>query len=262
MTVMNSSGNIAFTNNTYAKVSANLMHREYKGKENTMEELTGISKVCKKFHITSRTLRFYEKEGLIKSYREKETLPRSYAPEELEKLRKILVLRSLNLSIKDIKELFNSGQDISVAIRSKMVKLITELHEREKQLRNLGRAVTLLTENKDIFAEEEEEAVRTRQTEIAYNATDKLLQEDFTGFMEYFSKDARRYLTSGFIQAFTEDIKRLDGRLYQITECLPVGEEIYVYLSGAERTLLVKYLFHDEFIVAFTFDTLFFDSLR
>ncbi len=227
-----------------------------------MEELMSISEVCRKFHTTSRTLRFYEKEGLIKSFREKETLPRRYTPEEVEKLRKILILRSLNLSVKDIKELFRSDQGISVAIRSKIVKINTELHEKEIQLRNLERAVTLLAENKDIFEEEDEVAVKTRQMELAYSATEKLLEEDFTGFTEFFSHDTRKYLTSGFIQAFAEDMKKLNGKLYKIKECLMIEDKVHVYIAGSSRTLLVKYIFHDEFIVAFTFDSLLFDVRR
>lgn len=224
-----------------------------------MDDLIGISEVCKRFQTTSRTLRFYEKEGLIHSYREKDTLPRKYEADEVEKLRKILLMRSLNLSIKDIKELFLSDQDISVAIRSKIVVIRTELHEKERQLRSLERAVTLITEKKDIFQEQDTQEMVSRQLEIAVKATQMLIDKKFDEFVLLFPENSRKYLNNGFLEAFTEDIKEINGDFYNITECLQVDDLIHVYIRGTERTLLIKYVLHDEFIAAFTFDTLLFD---
>ncbi len=224
-----------------------------------MEDLISISEVCKRYQITSRTLRFYEKEGLINSHRERDTLPRKYASEEVEKLRKILIMRSLNLSIKDIKELFLSDQDISVAIRSKIVVIRTELDNKERQLRNLERAVTLLTEKQDIFQEQDIPEMKSRQLDIAIRATELLLDKQYDEFVELFPESSRKYLTAGFLDAFNEDMKLINGELYKIKECFQVEDSIHVYIQGTENTLLIKYIFHDAFISAFTFHTLMFD---
>ncbi|BCJ94063.1 hypothetical protein acsn021_16320 [Anaerocolumna cellulosilytica] len=224
-----------------------------------METFLSISEVCKNFDITSRTLRYYEKEGLIKSFRDKKTQPRKYTVCEIEKLRKILIMRSLNLSIKDIKELFLSEQDVSVSIQSKIAVIKAEMLAKEKQLRNLERAVTLLMENRDIFELENEEKITNYQTELARKATRKLLNKDYKGFIEYFASHVRKYLSFGFLTAFEKDMKQLNGTLLEITECSMVDNEVHVYISGSERTLLIKYIFHSDFIVAFTFDSLFID---
>jgi DNA-binding transcriptional MerR regulator len=224
-----------------------------------METYLSISEVCKNFETTSRTLRFYEKEGLIKSIRNKSTQPRKYTLSEVEKLRKILIMRSLNLPIKDIKELFLSDQDVSVAIQSKMAVIKADMIEKEKQLRNLERAVTLLMENRDIFELENEEEVTNYQTELARKATERLLAKDYKGFTEYFANHVRKYLSFGFLTAFEEDMKQLNGTLLEINRCSMVDNEVHVYISGSERTLLIKYIFHSDFIVSFTFDSLFID---
>ena len=50
-----------------------------------MEELIDITKVCEHFHISSRTLRFYEEKGLIESIRTPSCNHRSYTKEQVDK---------------------------------------------------------------------------------------------------------------------------------------------------------------------------------
>ena len=63
-------------------------------KINEAEELLGISKA---------NIRFYEKEGLL-TPRRGENRYRDYSEEDLDRLREIVILRKLGISVQDIKQ--------------------------------------------------------------------------------------------------------------------------------------------------------------
>ena len=69
-----------------------------------------IRDVSLTYGVSARTLRYYEDIGLLKSTRESETTYRSYQSSQIRKLEQILMLRKLNISIKDIKTIFESNK--------------------------------------------------------------------------------------------------------------------------------------------------------
>lgn len=71
--------------------------------------LQTISEVSKRFHISTRTLRYYEKIGLINSTKTKDYAYRQYTSETIDRLQQILILRKLRLSLKDISILLNQA---------------------------------------------------------------------------------------------------------------------------------------------------------
>ena len=75
-----------------------------------MNNLVKIRDVSLTYNVSVRTLRYYEELGLIESIRESDTTSRSYESKEICKLEKILLLRKMNISIKDIKSIFTSNQ--------------------------------------------------------------------------------------------------------------------------------------------------------
>ena len=96
--------------------------------------LIKIKDVSDKYAITARTLRYYEDMGLIKSIRSDNYAYRSYSEETIKKLEQILILRRLNISVKDIKRIFDtSGSEIILEVLSKKAEDIDEevalLHE-------------------------------------------------------------------------------------------------------------------------------------
>jgi DNA-binding transcriptional MerR regulator/DNA gyrase inhibitor GyrI len=58
--------------------------------------------VASAFDVSCRTLRYYEEIGLLKSFRNEESLYRYYDEDSLKKLEEILFLKSLGLSMKEI----------------------------------------------------------------------------------------------------------------------------------------------------------------
>ena len=102
-----------------------------------MNDLVKIKDVSSKYDISARTLRYYEEMGLINSTRSDDYAYRLYDDASLKKLEQILILRKLNISIKDIKRIFNaSGTDVVLDVLGKKVEDIDGevalLHELKK----------------------------------------------------------------------------------------------------------------------------------
>jgi len=99
-----------------------------------MNELVKIRDVSVKYSVSARTLRYYEDMGLIKSIRSEDYAYRLYDEANIKRLEQILILRKLNISIKDIQRIFNTtGSEIVLEVLSKKVDDIDEeislLHE-------------------------------------------------------------------------------------------------------------------------------------
>ncbi len=99
-----------------------------------MDSLIKIKDVSSKYDITARTLRYYEDMGLIQSTRSNDYAYRLYDEVALKRIEQILILRKLNISIKDIQRIFDvSGSDVVLEVLEKKVKNIDDevalLHE-------------------------------------------------------------------------------------------------------------------------------------
>ena len=88
-----------------------------------MNELIKIKDVANEHNISARTLRYYEDMGLIESVRSEEYAYRMYDASEIKKLEQILILRKLNISIKDIKRIFSTtGSQVVLEVLGKKVE--------------------------------------------------------------------------------------------------------------------------------------------
>lgn len=99
-----------------------------------MSELIKIRDMTNKYDLSARTLRYYEDMGLITSVRREDYAYRLYDEANVKRLEQILILRKLNISIKDIQRIFNtSGSEIVLEVLGKKVDDIDEeislLHE-------------------------------------------------------------------------------------------------------------------------------------
>lgn len=99
-----------------------------------MDNLIKIREVSMKYDISARTLRYYEDMGLLKSIRNDDYAYRLYDDTAIKRLEQILILRKLNISIKDIQRIFyTSGSEVVLDVLGKKVTNIDEevslLHE-------------------------------------------------------------------------------------------------------------------------------------
>ena len=102
-----------------------------------MGNLIKIKDVSAKYSISARTLRYYEDMGLLASTRSDDYAYRLYDDAAVQRLEQILILRKLNISIKDIQRIFNtSGSEVVLEVLGKKVDAIDEevslLHELKK----------------------------------------------------------------------------------------------------------------------------------
>jgi len=99
-----------------------------------VNNLIKIRDVSSKYDITARTLRYYEDMGLLSSIRSDDYVYRMYDENAIKRLEQILILRKLNISIKDIQRIFDaSGSDVVLDVLGKKVEKIDDevalLHE-------------------------------------------------------------------------------------------------------------------------------------
>ena len=102
-----------------------------------MGELVKIKEVSLKYAITARTLRYYEDMGILSSVRVEGYAHRMYDEAAIIRLKQILILRKLNISVKDIKRIFAaSDSDLVLEILGKKAEDIDDevalLHELKK----------------------------------------------------------------------------------------------------------------------------------
>lgn len=88
------------------------------------EEYISISNLAKTIGLTTRTLRYYEEMGIMSPPRRQDGGIRVYAPNEVRKLKFILRLKELGLTIKEMQEL-----DFTYAEAKQTDKIIPRLIE-------------------------------------------------------------------------------------------------------------------------------------
>ena len=99
-----------------------------------MNNLIKIRDISIKYDISARTLRYYEDMGLIASTRSDDYAYRLYDDVAIQRLEQILILRKLNIRIKDIQHIFNaSDSGVVLEVLGEKVNAINEevslLHE-------------------------------------------------------------------------------------------------------------------------------------
>jgi len=99
-----------------------------------MNELIKIKDMTGRYDVTARTLRYYEDMGLIASTRSEDYAYRLYDEAAVKRLEQVLILRRLNISIKDIQRVFNApGSEVVLEVLDRKISAIDEevalLHE-------------------------------------------------------------------------------------------------------------------------------------
>ena len=90
-----------------------------------MSKLFKISEVAKNYHITKRTLRYYEEIGLLDNVKKDNSNYRYYDDETLNRLEQILLLKKLNFHLNEIREILISKDETAInnILSDKLIKL-------------------------------------------------------------------------------------------------------------------------------------------
>lgn len=194
-----------------------------------MNEFIKIKDMTVKYGISARTLRYYEDMGLITSTRSDDYAYRLYDDAAVQRLEQILILRKLNISIKDIQRIFNTpGSDVVLEVLGKKVDAIDE-------------EVSLLHELKQIilgFIRQIEQSDFSKESDV------KLLYEK--------AKEIETQLANVDYNGNAANV----NRLFEVTEKLSMTPEIvqkhsYFYLIfnlGSKKAVIEAYeLYHEAF---------------
>lgn len=109
--------------------------------------LTG--ELAKIFSITTRTLQYYDKKGILKPAYFNDNNYRIYTEKEVEKLKLIIVLRNMKFNLKDIDKLMNSEKDmkaIHLLLDQKIKDDEQRIEEEQKNLNNMKNIKSMISE--------------------------------------------------------------------------------------------------------------------
>ena len=104
-----------------------------------MENTLTVTEVSRAYGVSARMLRHYEKLGLISSDRKEDYSYRVYRPEDIRRLRQILVLRKLRLSLKEIGDILNDpGPAAAISV---LERNLSQLDEEIRALQAVRRVI-------------------------------------------------------------------------------------------------------------------------
>lgn len=105
------------------------------------DESISIGDLAREIGLTTRTLRYYEEMGIMPPPRRQEGGIRVYAPAEVRKLRFILKLKELGLTIKEMQELdaaYAEARETDRIIPRLVEMLDTHINSIDEKMQKLG----------------------------------------------------------------------------------------------------------------------------
>ena len=149
-----------------------------------MNNLTKIREISIKYNVSARTLRYYEDMGLIQSIRSDDYAYRLYDESAIKRLEQILILRRLNISIKDIKRIFSAaGSEVVLDVLEKKVDHIDEelslLHELKKIVLEFIEQIKNFEKETIKLLYERAGGMETQITNVDYNGNSVMMERFF-----------------------------------------------------------------------------------
>ena len=162
-----------------------------------MRKIKTINEVCKMLDTTSRTIRYYEQLGLIKTVRQSNTAPRRLDEENIERLRRIRFLRKLGIGLDEIGGVIDSDEKAAELIKLKKAALVAEINELVGRANLLTEVIAAVEQGENIYETDKrlnmppdhEEMLR-----IAGECTRLILEHRFEELQGYLDEDMRQML--------------------------------------------------------------------
>jgi DNA-binding transcriptional MerR regulator len=111
-------------------------------KLNLEENTFQIGEIAESLGITTRTIRLYEKEGLIEPPQRTDGGVRFYSKPDIKRLKFVLKLKELGLSLQEMRELaelYNKGEKVPEKIMPRLIELLdTHLNSIREKVRRLN----------------------------------------------------------------------------------------------------------------------------
>lgn len=227
-----------------------------------MNALKTINEVCKMLDITSRTVRYYEQCGLIKTVRERKTAPRRLDAENIARLRKIRFLRKLGLQLDEIAVVIDSEAKATELIYGKAAELKAEIRALADRIGLLEKVLALAEQGGNIYSAERtlgQPADEAEMRRIAAECTNLILERRFEELKPYLNSDMKLLPPDFFAAGWDVHIKpcgrfcavgeqRIDGstvinRLHYEKLGVIIRTDIY---GGIVTGIVLQYFKEDE----------------
>lgn len=213
--------------------------------------LFDINEVCNVLKTTSRTLRFYEEKGLISSTKEGISARRKYTGEQVERIRNVLVLRTLGLSIKAIKELQTESSDLKNAVLSRRAEIFAHIETKRGEIERLNEALAIIDSGEDIF-EQRPDGYDCEQNsvllEIARICASAICNGDYKTLAEYCSKTLTDYMPESAFFAMIRDTLSPIGQFKGFESLVTDTNHknvVYQHVRYEKTGLRIKFVFHN-----------------
>ena len=228
-----------------------------------MEHMYTISEICSQYHITTRTLRFYEERGLIQSVQEKARMPRKYCKGEAEKIGNILFLKNLGFSISEICELSYDKQDIKEMVESRKLLIQTQIELKKLQLKRLQDMMLLLNEGNDLFSSKLviDEEKNTRM-EKAVDFSKCFMERKFEKLHHSLPPAIGKVFTVNFLESFRELVEEETGQFKSLIHIDEFEHDVSLYLEFEKCGAVMKVIFSASHITGFTVYTIDIDMIK
>lgn len=111
-----------------------------------------IKEIEKLLNISRANIRFYEKEGLLNPKRSDNEY-RTYSEDDIKKLKQIIIFRKCNISIEDIKKIFNGEKSLEQISNEQL----TEIENKINELDNAKKICKMISKEKNNISNFDEE---------------------------------------------------------------------------------------------------------
>lgn len=214
------------------------------------QPLYDIATVCKMLGTTSRTLRFYEEKGIVKSTTIGLSSRRQYTEEQVSHIKHILVLRTLGLPIKTIAELQSEESDLKNAVLSKRAEIYAFIDTRMREINLLNEALSALESGKDIFNAEWQHASEPNDEErdVAQICTEAIVSGESDVLYRHLSDRLAQYMPENVYSAVRKDTLLPLGDFVSIeglTADAQLPNKIYSYVRYSKLGLKITFVFYN-----------------
>ncbi len=217
------------------------------------ENLHDIGEVCRLLGVTSRTLRFYEERGIIKSEKPPFGTRRQYTDAQIEEIKHVLVLRSLGISAKKIGEIQRGGADLTAAVAERRAEIESSVTAKIKELRLLEEALARLETSGDdsIFKSSPPPETGGEPFPAADKYTRTIVAGDIDSLFGDFSEKLKRYLPVDAARHVIADITAPAGgfvRFRGSTADPELANTFHSYIEYEKLGVRVTYIIIDGVI--------------
>lgn len=186
-----------------------------------MQETKHISEVCKLLNTTSRTIRYYEQLGLLRTVREGENGARRLDGENIERLKRIMFLRKIGLSLETILEVFRDGIDVQELLRAKKSEFTEEIKALRNHIRLLETVMKAAENGDNIFALSPEDIFAKEDAEnrkLTAHFVQLMLAQRFDELMPLVHPIVRERVTPEMFSASWQEFFKSCGSFVRIVE--------------------------------------------